>query len=67
MIFRSSTEGVKSEFTQVKNNVRKLQRQLENVDEEIKNQFKGFLEVSASLWSLPCLVKHIDETKKKLS
>ncbi|PVD34472.1 hypothetical protein C0Q70_05747 [Pomacea canaliculata] len=43
---RSSTEGVKSEFTQVKNNVRKLQRQLENVDEEIKNQFKSFLEVS---------------------
>ncbi|XP_025087489.1 LOW QUALITY PROTEIN: inverted formin-2-like [Pomacea canaliculata] len=41
---RSSTEGVKSEFTQVKNNVRKLQRQLENVDEEIKNQFKSFLE-----------------------
>lgn len=52
MIFRSSTEGVKSEFTQVKNNVRKLQRQLENVDEEIKNQFKSFLEVSAFFWSL---------------
>lgn len=64
MIFRSSTEGVKSEFTQVKNNVRKLQRQLENVDEEIKNQFKSFLEVSAFFWSLicgiHCLVKHID-------
>lgn len=41
---RSSVEGVKGEFAQVKLNVRKLQRQLENVEEDIRTQYKDFLE-----------------------
>ena len=38
-------ESIKGEFKQVKDNIRKLQRQLETVEEEVKNQYKDFLEV----------------------
>nr|KAG5685511.1 hypothetical protein BaRGS_024248 [Batillaria attramentaria] len=41
---RSSIEGVKGEFAQVKLHVRKLQRQLENVEEDVRTQYKDFLE-----------------------
>ncbi|KAK7096870.1 hypothetical protein V1264_003915 [Littorina saxatilis] len=45
---RCSVDGVKNEFNQVKNNVRKLQKQLENVGEEVRTQFKDFLEEAES-------------------
>ena len=38
-------ENVKSEFKQVKENIGKLQKQMETVDEEVKVQYKDFLEV----------------------
>ena len=38
-------ENVKSEFKQVKENIGKLQKQMETVDEEVKEQYKDFLEV----------------------
>ena len=38
-------ENVKAEFKQVKDNIGKLQKQMETVDEEVKEQYKDFLEV----------------------
>ena len=45
LVSRSSVESVKSEFTQVKNGIRKLQRQMETVEEGVRSQYKDFLEV----------------------
>ncbi|XP_046369459.2 inverted formin-2-like [Haliotis rufescens] len=45
---RFSLTTIRSEFNQVKVNVKKLQSQLEDVDEEIKSKFKAFLEESDS-------------------
>lgn len=43
---------MKSEFKQLKTNVARVHRQLEEVKEEVAEQFKDFLEVSASFKSM---------------
>ncbi|XP_067663787.1 inverted formin-2-like isoform X1 [Haliotis asinina] len=45
---RFSLTTLKAEFNQVKVSIKKLQRQLEDVDEEVKSKFKVFLEEAES-------------------
>ena len=45
-IFRFTLEGMLTEFNALKTNVQRLKSQLDNVDQEVKDQFSSFLEVS---------------------
>ena len=38
-------EGILTEFNSLKNTVHRLKSQLENVEQEVKDQFSSFLEV----------------------
>ena len=38
-------EGILTEFNSLKNSVHRLKSQLENVEQEVKDQFSSFLEV----------------------
>ena len=48
-IVRFSLEGMLTEFNSLKTNVQRLKSQLQNVDQEVKDQFSSFLEVDFSL------------------
>ena len=48
-IVRFSLEGMLTEFNSLKTNVQRLKSQLQNVDQEVKDQFSSFLEVYFSL------------------
>ena len=48
-IARFSLEGMLTEFNALKTNVQRLKSQLQNVDQEVKDQFSSFLEVDFSL------------------